>query len=253
MTEKTLDIVQRNLHKRYARERRFRWMGLGSVLVGVAALVFLLVTVVGDGWGAFQQTYIKLELDLSAESLSIDPSDDVEQNLEAWSYADYGLVIKKSLRELFPEAKRRKDKKRVYSLVSSGADFQVKQQVEEMLASDASSRLEKSREGFGTVSLWLPADDDVDTYIKGYVDTSLDNSDRRVKDEKIELIEKLIEDERLEKRFNTLFFTAGDSREPEQAGIRGAIVGSFLTLIVNSAAFFSHRCCSGSVSRGVCA
>ena len=33
-------------------------------------------------------------------------------------------------------------------------------------------------------------------------------------------------------KFNTLLFTAGDSREPEQAGIRGALVGSFLTLLV---------------------
>ena len=33
-------------------------------------------------------------------------------------------------------------------------------------------------------------------------------------------------------KFNLNFFTAGDSREPELAGIRGAAVGSFLTLVV---------------------
>ncbi|MGB5298275.1 MAG: phosphate ABC transporter permease PstA, partial [Thiogranum sp.] len=39
-------------------------------------------------------------------------------------------------------------------------------------------------------------------------------------------------DGRIEKRFNTTFFTAGDSREPELAGIRSALTGSLLTLLV---------------------
>ena len=36
----------------------------------------------------------------------------------------------------------------------------------------------------------------------------------------------------MEKKFNTTFFTAGDSREPELAGILGAMMGSFYTLLV---------------------
>jgi phosphate transport system permease protein len=36
----------------------------------------------------------------------------------------------------------------------------------------------------------------------------------------------------MKKSFNTTFFTNGDSREPEQAGIRGAMIGSFFTLLV---------------------
>ena len=36
----------------------------------------------------------------------------------------------------------------------------------------------------------------------------------------------------MKKRFNTTFFTAGDSREPELAGILGAAAGSFFTLVV---------------------
>jgi phosphate transport system permease protein len=34
------------------------------------------------------------------------------------------------------------------------------------------------------------------------------------------------------KAFNLDFFTAGDSREPEQAGLGGALMGSFLTILV---------------------
>lgn len=36
----------------------------------------------------------------------------------------------------------------------------------------------------------------------------------------------------IEKTFNWRFFTSGDSREPELAGIRGAVIGSVLTLLV---------------------
>ena len=36
----------------------------------------------------------------------------------------------------------------------------------------------------------------------------------------------------IETNFNRTFFTAGDSREPELSGIRGALVGSMLTMLV---------------------
>jgi phosphate transport system permease protein len=42
----------------------------------------------------------------------------------------------------------------------------------------------------------------------------------------------LQQDKRLDKRLNTTFFRAGDSREPELAGIRGAVMGSFFTMVV---------------------
>ena len=42
----------------------------------------------------------------------------------------------------------------------------------------------------------------------------------------------LKEQQRVEKKLNSRFFTAGDSRNPERAGILGALVGSFLTLLI---------------------
>ncbi len=60
-------------------------------------------------------------------------------------------------------------------------------------------------------------------------------ADRKVTDQEIAFLERLRERSALERHFNWLFFTAGDSREPELAGIRGAIIGSALTLIVTLA------------------
>jgi len=57
-------------------------------------------------------------------------------------------------------------------------------------------------------------------------------SDRKVTDQEIAYLERFKEKGAVERKFNWLFFTSGDSREPEQAGIRGALVGSALTLFV---------------------
>ncbi len=57
-------------------------------------------------------------------------------------------------------------------------------------------------------------------------------SARMVSDRKVAVLEALRGKGKVEKGFNWLFFTAGDSREPELAGIRGAVVGSVLTLLV---------------------
>ncbi len=82
------------------------------------------------------------------------------------------------------------------------------------------------------VKLWVPAGDDVDMFAKGYISRDVPETDRRIKDKQIAWIDALTQAGRLERKFNTTFFTAGDSREPELAGIRGAIMGSLFTLLV---------------------
>jgi phosphate transport system permease protein len=57
-------------------------------------------------------------------------------------------------------------------------------------------------------------------------------SNRRVSDREVAWLERLKEKKVVESAFNWAFFTSGDSREPELAGIRGALFGSALTLFV---------------------
>ncbi|MBX2867552.1 MAG: phosphate ABC transporter permease PstA, partial [Acidiferrobacterales bacterium] len=66
----------------------------------------------------------------------------------------------------------------------------------------------------------------------GRIDREQPEANRRLKDNAIGWIDTLIEDGQIEKRFNVPFFTNGDSREPEQAGIWGATMGSFFTILV---------------------
>ena len=55
---------------------------------------------------------------------------------------------------------------------------------------------------------------------------------RNLSDRPIAFLEQLKEKGAIERHFNWVFFSSGDSREPELAGIRGALMGSFLTLTV---------------------
>lgn len=58
---------------------------------------------------------------------------------------------------------------------------------------------------------------------------------RRIGDTEVAFLERLEAEGRIERSFDWLFFTAGDSREPELAGIRGALAGSLLMLLVTVA------------------
>ena len=75
-------------------------------------------------------------------------------------------------------------------------------------------------------------DDDVDMLMKGNIDLDQPEANRRIKDKQYEWIRTLENDERLQIRFNKTFFTSGDSREPELAGIWSSAKGSFYTLVI---------------------
>ena len=212
-----IDSVKAGLKRRYAAERRFRLFGLFSVFLGFVFLFTLFASIFATGYPAFQQTYVQLDIEFDASALDVsDPP-----SMEELSAANYSAPVKQSLRGLFPAVQKRRDKRELYRLISDGAAFELR----DRLVADPSL--------VGTAqTLWLPADDDLDTFMKGGIDRQLAEQDRRLSDKQLTWIDALVDGGRIEKRFNTVFFTAGDSREPELAGIRGALVGSFYTLIV---------------------
>ena len=67
---------------------------------------------------------------------------------------------------------------------------------------------------------------------KGYIDRKLPPEKRKIKDNQIGWFDKLKADGAVESRFNWAFFSQADSREPELAGIWGAVVGSALTMVI---------------------
>jgi phosphate transport system permease protein len=208
---RTIDIVNKGLNKRYTAERRFKRLGLAAIIASMLFLALLFASIFGNGYTAFWQTFIRIEVFFDPQSL---PED-------ALQTADYQGLVKSSLRTMFPDVKGRRDKRMLYSLVSSGAAFQLRK----MVLNDP-GLVGKTR------SIWVPADDDVDMLVKGHFDRNLPEEERRLKDNQLSWIDSLTSQGAVKKKFNTVFFTAGDSREPELAGIRGAVVGSFYTLVI---------------------
>lgn len=213
---RTIDLVNANLAKRYRQEKRFRAYGVASIVFGLACLVFLFTDIIGKGHTAFLQTYVKMDVTFSADVLGFDDVTDTQM----MARGNFQGLLKNALRERFPEVTDRREKRNLYGIVSNGAGYQLRDQLQEN-----PELLNQS------VEVWVLADDDYDTYYKS---RGSDGSayTGRFNEQQVGWIEALIAEGSVKKRFNTTFFKAGDSREPEQAGIRGAIMGSLYTLIV---------------------
>lgn len=86
-------------------------------------------------------------------------------------------------------------------------------------------QLEENPELVGTKQVeWVLADDQVDQYMKGH--------HHNLKEKYIKVVEELKASGSIELRWNDIFFSRGDSKIPEYAGIQSAIFGSILTLLV---------------------
>ncbi len=209
--------LAKRLITRHRAEKRFRLIGLISIFTALSFLLFLLVNIISNGYSAFWQHYIKLEIML--EQSAIDPQNTKDPAI--LKKADYNGLIKQALRDQFPEVSGRKNRRELYSLVSSNAAFQL---MDEVIASP--ERI-GSRQTF-----WFLASDDIDMLMKGYIDRTLPESDRRISDQSLSWVDQLIDKNAIKAQFNSGFFTYADSREPEMAGVMGAVMGSFWLLLV---------------------
>ena len=207
-------VVQRSLRRRHRRERRFQLLGFAAVLVGVAFLLFFFATIVGNGYSAFTQTHIRLDI-------AVAPDTGETWDAESVQALDYRGLARDALGALFPEVTDRGERRSLNRLLSPGASYELRDRV-----------LANPQLLNGGVSLWLPADDEVDMLVKGHVNRDAPETQRRINDQQLAWLDQLAAGDRLDRRFNTILFTAGDSRDPELAGIWGAAVGSFFMLTV---------------------
>jgi phosphate transport system permease protein len=216
----TQDAAQARLRRRYAADRRFRLLGLLAVLTGFALLGILLLTVILQAWPAFLQTKIRLDVTFSQEEIDPEGTRDPEMLADA----SYRSLIVDALERQFPQVQDRVERRQLRDLLSPVAEFQLR----DMVLEDPSI--------IGTTQgVWLTASDDVDQLMKGYVDRDLPEELRQLDDQQIGWIETLESLGGIERRFNWTLFTAGDSREPEQAGVWGAVVGSFWLMLITLA------------------
>ncbi len=209
---------RRQLKKRNRAEKRFRLYGIGAIALGLFFVAMLFVSIAVNGLGAFWQTQVKLDIYFDESVIDVN-------NLQQ---ANYGKLVKDALYAKFPEVTKRKQKRELASMVSIGSDLMLAQ-----LVIDSPSIIGT------TQSLWLPMDDLYDTLFKsGFGRANPKSGKRLISSNQLAWFDELVADDRVDTQFNKRFFTAGDSREPELAGLRGALTGSFFTILVTLAISF---------------
>jgi phosphate transport system permease protein len=203
------------LAKRRSAEKRFRLFGLASIVAGLIFLLVLFVSIIGNGYSAF--TYSNVALDITFDPAVIDPEG--HRNPGTLAAADYDTLWKASLEKLFPDVTGRQQKRALNAFMGFSADKRLK----DMVIGDPSL--------IGTTkTVWLPVDDTIDMLIKGKLGKEEELNERHLLDQA--WIKTLQDQNRIRSSFNREFFTNGDSREPEAAGIWGAVTGSALTLLI---------------------
>ncbi len=205
------------LRMRYKSERRFRLYGKLATFAALFFLGSILISIVFLGHSALRQSFIQMDIYFDPEVFGGEGKID-ETSLRQ---ADYSALVKAPLRAMFPEVTGRRELRQLYALISRGAYDALREQV------IADPGLIGTRARIG-----LLASDDADLFVKGEITRTSSETERQLSDLQLGWLERIKAEGLVSLEFNTAFFTSGDSREPEIAGIWGAVMGSFYTLLV---------------------
>ncbi len=205
------------IKRRYAAERRFQWYGRIAVTLGMASLLFLLSTILSSGHSAFVRHQVGIEVMLDTKALKVTPDSPAEQLAKT----RYMSLLRKSFFKMFPEVRKRKDRRALLKLFSQNAGNEVRDMVLENPAILGTQQ-----------TLWVSAATNVDQILKGNAPREIEEESRLLSDQQLVWVDRLVAEGQIRTKFNPYFFARGDSRSPEIAGILGAILGSFWALLV---------------------
>jgi phosphate transport system permease protein len=208
--------VNASLAARRARERRFRIYGRIAIGLALAFLLTLFVSIFTKGIPGFFQYYVKLEVVIDQEK--IDPGGDL--SVQSLYDGDARGIIRSALYNV-TGAEGRSGRKAAGKLISKGAE----QRLREAIIKDPSLVGQ-------TVAMKFALDDDADSFLRGYISSAVPEKDRRISDKQIEFINKLQKLNLISYDFSDYLIFGSASRDPEIAGIKGAFIGSMLTLAV---------------------
>jgi len=211
--------------RRNASEARFRTYGLIATGLGLVALVVLVLSILSNGLGAFQQTFITLEVGLSAEKLDKSGNRDREEMAKVSTFG-YTPLIAAAMEAKMAEIGVVTDEipvKKAAGLVSKEAAAQLRSFV---LANPAVVGTTRSFE--------FLANGRIDGFYKGRVTYESAERDSNVSPEQLWLAEALQASGALETRFNWDFLILPDASDqrPEAAGLGVAIIGSLYMMLV---------------------
>lgn len=214
---KNFEKINDSLIKRQKSEKNFKLFGLIGIICAVSFLIIILTSIIIEGKKAFISTYIKL--DVFFDSKIIDPDNTKEDSVI--KSANFNEIITKSILENFPEVTDRKEKIKLSTFISSSAEDEL---IKLIILDKA--LIDQKKE------LWLLASSTIDVIHKNPEMLNFPEDERLIDDKESKWFQWFLSEEKIKFSTNKNFFSNADSTEPEQAGIWGAFVGSFLTLFV---------------------
>jgi len=210
--------------KRNRAEARFKAYGIAAVAVGLLMLAILLTTIISRGAGAFQQTFLTLNVQLLEEKLDKTGNRDIEE-IKKVSTFGYAPLMAAAL-----DAK----------VAKAGITTDLKpKEMGAIISKDAAAQLRDfvlaNPELIGTaVEFEFLTNSRVDGYLKGRVTRESIANDKSINTEQLDLVDALIADGALDKRFNVDFITGSDASDarPEAAGMGVSMIGSLFMMLV---------------------
>lgn len=211
--------------QRNAAETRFRMYGLSAVGVGLLLLVFLVVSIVSNGAGAFRQTFIEVPIYVDPQVVDKEGNRNLDEMRRVTTFG-YAKILESSL---------------LAAIKAKGIDLgeMSDRDVAALFSKEAPSQIRNKvladPELVGeTVTLKTFAGGRIDGYFKGRVTMESAQLDSNVTPEQLILADKLREAGLITLSFNPAFIFGPDASElrPEAAGLGVAILGSAYMMLV---------------------
>ena len=207
---------EERLKKRHKAEKRFRFYGLASIFFALLFVLILVNNIFSKGSSAFMKTAINVEVFFDPELIEIQNGATSDEILEA----DFYDIAIETLLKVYP-AKTLDEENALIDLFTTDAEIEIKR-----------AFLEDNTLIGKKINLEITASDDIDQLHKGNYPRDLPEDRRRISNFQLKIYDNLVENKKIIKNFNNYFFSNGDSRDPELAGIGGALVGSFYSIII---------------------
>jgi phosphate transport system permease protein len=221
---KSLFVASAQTKRRATAEKRFHMLGLTAIFIALSMLAILMTTIVAKGSGAFQQSFITLDVALLEAKLDKKGTRNPD-NLKKVTTFGYAPLIKAAMEQIVVARGIETDltSKDMAAIVSKSAAAQMRDRV-----------LNDPRLIGTTTEFKFLANSWIDGYLKGRVTRETIGKNKNISSVQLDFADRLIELGIIEKSFNIQFILGADASDqrPEDAGIGVAIIGSFAMMCV---------------------
>ncbi len=207
----TIELVKKTLPRRNRNQVILKGLGVTAIIFAFMMLVILIVSLVSSGYKAITQTHIEF-------AVFVDPD---KINPEKLPRGNFRGVLQDSLLTHYEGGLANREKQQLVKILSNGAQFELRDKVV------ANPQIIGEN-----ITLIVPTSDPYDQLSKDLIDRNTPEEFRRLNNNEIQWFDSLAEKGMISKPFNWGLILNADSRFPELAGLKGALIGSFWALLV---------------------